>query len=99
MSYALQVAGKIALWALLWALIAGVSATIVTAVPLILQEVGLDVSGFLSVASTYLSQGRGLVNLFINGYVFNLCVGVWLALLPPLLSAQLVRLVVAHMRS
>lgn len=98
MSYALEVAGKIALWATIIALVAGIGVAVAGTVADITSGAESDISAMIASASSYFAQGRGLLNNFINGSVLNLCVALWFACWPIVLGATVVRAVVSHMK-
>ena len=98
MSYALEVAGKVALWVTLIAIVVGIGFAVSGTVADITSGAGSDISAMISSASVYFAQGRGLLNNFINGDVLNLCVALWFICWPIGFGAMIVRAVISHMR-
>ena len=79
MSFALQVAYKAVIVGLVVAVCVGLMVAVGGVIVEIFNEIDVSLDGNISSA---LTQGRKLANIFINPYVFNACIGLWLASFP-----------------
>lgn len=79
MSFALQLAYKGVIIALIIGICFGLMAAVGTVVSTIFNDIDVALDGSVSSA---LQTGRELANNFVNPIVFNACIGLWLTAFP-----------------